>query len=183
MSVSCAVIQLLIKQYIQPWYLTTAAVAEQLYDALIVWQQQDYITITSTSLAFFVQLLPSIEVGTYSSPSTEFKDLIAAIRSYADGFLAINKKYTPSKGGLSEQYDRNKGTPLSAYDLTWSYASTLTAFAARQGTVPTSWGAKGLIVPSICSPNAGPTVQATFNVKAETQFGGAYPFDSNSNEI
>lgn len=121
-------------------------------------------------------------MGTYhsSSESTTFNKLITAIKSYADGFLAINKKYTPSSGpsngGLSEQYDRNDGTPLSAYDLTWSYASTLTAFAARQGTVPTSWGAKGLVVPSTCSPNTGPTVQVTFNVAATTQFGGEYPF-------
>jgi len=162
-----------------PWYITTAAVAEQLYDALIVWQQQGEITVTTTSLAFFQQLYPSIQVGTYSSstidPSslatTTFDSLIAAVRSYADGFLAINAKYTPSNGGLSEQYDRNEGTPLSAYDLTWSYASTLTAFAARRGAVPASWGANGLVVPSTCSPYAGPTVQVTFNIYAETQFG------------
>lgn len=65
---------------------------------------------------------------------------------------------------------------MSAVDLTWSYASALTAFAARQGTIPTSWGAGGLVVPSSCSPNPGPTVQVTFNVAATTQFGGAYTF-------
>ena len=126
--------------------------------------------------AFFVQLSPSAQVGKYSSSTATFKELIAAIKSYADGFLAINQKYTPSNGGLSEQYDKNKGTPLSAVDLTWSYASALTAFAARRGTVPASWGASGLVVPSTCSANTGPTVQVTFNVAATTQFGGAYPF-------
>ena len=59
----------------------------------------------------------------------------------------------------------------------------MTVFAARQGIVPVSWGANGLVVPSTCSPNAGPTVQVTFNVAATTQFGGAYPFDSNSNSV
>jgi len=154
-----------------PWYLTTAAVAEQLYDALIVWKLQGYITVTSTSEAFFKQLDSSITTGTYSSSTTTFTSLIAAIQSYADGFLVINKKYTPSNGGLSEQFDRNTGTPLSAFDLTWSYASTLNAFRARQGTVPASWGARDLVVPSVCRPNAGPTVQVTFNVEATTQFG------------
>jgi len=154
-----------------PWYLTTAAVAEQLYDASIVWRQQGYITITNISLAFFDQLSPSIQVGNYSSSTTTFNALIAAIESYADGFLAINQKYTPSNGGLSEQYNKNDGTPLSAFDLTWSYASILTAFGARKGTVPDSWGANGLVVPSTCSPNPGPTVQVTFNVAATTQFG------------
>ena len=162
---------------IQPWYITTAAVAEQLYDSIIVWRQQGYITVTSISLAFFDQLLPSIQVGNYSSSTNTFNELIAAIESYADGFLAVNQKYTPSNGGLSEQYDRNNGAPQSAYDLTWSYASTLTAFAARRGTVPASWGASDLVVPPTCSANPGPTVQVTFNVAATTQYGGAYPFD------
>ncbi|KAF8798899.1 glycoside hydrolase family 15 protein [Phlegmacium glaucopus] len=154
-----------------PWYLTTAAVAEQLYDALIVWNTQGSITVTSTSLAFFRQFSSSITAGTYSSSTPTFTSLIAAIKSFADGFLAINAKFTPSNGGLSEQYDKNNGTPLSAVDLTWSYASALTAFAARQGTAPTSWGAKGLVVPSTCSRNAGPTVQVIFNVDATTQLG------------
>ena len=60
--------------------------------------------------------------------------------------------------------------------MTWSYASALTAFSARRGTVPASWGANGLVVPPTCSANLGPTVQVTFNVAATTQFGGAYPF-------
>lgn len=154
-----------------PWYLTTAAVAEQLYDALIVWKQQEFITVTSTSFAFFEQLNSSITIGTYPSSTTTFTSLIDAVQSYADGFLAINAKYTPSNGGLSEQYDKNTGTPLSAIDLTWSYGSALTAFAARQGTVPASWGANGLVVSPVCSPNAGPTVQVTFHVAAETVFG------------
>jgi glucoamylase len=148
-----------------------------------VWNQQGYITVTSLSQAFFQQLDPSIAPGTYFSSTTTFTSLIAAIQSYADGFLAINGKYTPSNGGLSEQYDKNTGSPTSAVDLTWSYASALTAFAARNGTVPASWGAKGLVAPSICRSNAGPTVQVTFNVAATTQFGGAHPFDSNMNEV
>jgi glucoamylase len=57
-------------------------------------------------------------------------------------------------------------------DLTWSYASALTAFAARNGTVPASWGASGLQVPSACLAYAGPTVPVTFNVVAYTQYGG-----------
>jgi len=154
-----------------PWYLTTAAVAEQLYDALIVWKQQGSITVTSTSLAFFTQFSSSITAGTYTSSTTTFTSLIDNIQSFADGFLAINAKYTPSNGGLSEQFDKNTGAPLSAADLTWSYASALTVIAARQGIVPTSWGASGLVIPSTCSPFAGPTVQVTFNVAATTQFG------------
>lgn len=62
--------------------------------------------------------------------------------------------------------------PLSAVHLTWSYASVSTAFAARNGTLSKSWGAKGLKVPELCQSNSGPVVEATFNVVAETVFGG-----------
>lgn len=129
---------------------------------------------TDISLAFFKQFLSSVTPGEYSSSSSTFKTIIRAVEDYADGFLAIIAKYTPNDGSLAEQYDRNTGAPLSARDLTWSYASALTAFDARKGIAPPSWGAKGLAVPSVCSRNPGPQVQVTFNVVAETKFGGAF---------
>jgi len=152
--------------------LTTAAVAEQLYDALIVWTQRGSLTVTSTSLPFFSQFLSSVTPGTYASSTPTFATLTSAVRTFADGFLAINAKHTPANGGLAEQFDRNNGFALSAVDLTWSYASALTAFAARKGVAPASWGAQGLVVPTVCNRNPGPTVQVTFNVVATTQFGG-----------
>ena len=159
--------------HIQPWYLSTFAVAEQLYDALIVWEQQQEITVTATSLAFFRQFIPQTTVGTYTASTFTYSTLIAAIKDFADGFVLINAKYTPSDGGLAEQYTRNNGYPLSAKDLTWSYASALTAFAARGGYSPPPWGAAGLIVPpSVCSSFPGPTVTVTFEVVVPTKPGG-----------
>ena len=155
-----------------PWYLATFAVAEQLYDSLIVWNSQGSLTVTSTSLPFFQQFLSSVTAGTYTSSSSTFQTLASAIKTFADGFVAINAKYTPSNGGLSEQYDKSSGTPTSAADLTWSYASALTAFAARSGFASPGWGAQGLTVPSTCSGNAGSTVAVTFNVQATTVLGG-----------
>ncbi|KAF8158199.1 glucoamylase [Crassisporium funariophilum] len=154
-----------------PWYLTTAAVAEQLYDALIVWKRQRSLTVTSTSLAFFRQFSPSVVPGKYTALSRTYYTLMNAVETFADGFIAVNAKYTPADGALAEQFDRNTGVPLSAEDLTWSYASTLTAFAARRGVVPASWGARGLVIPEVCKSNLGPIVQATFKVVAETQPG------------
>ena len=61
---------------------------------------------------------------------------------------------------------------MSAVDLTWSYASAITAFQARNGTVSASWGASGLTVPSTCQTGGGDTVAVTFNVLATTVFGG-----------
>ncbi|KAF9454874.1 carbohydrate-binding module family 20 protein [Macrolepiota fuliginosa MF-IS2] len=154
-----------------PWYLTTFAAAEQLYDALTVWKSLGALNITSTSLAFFQQFSPSVTTGTYSSSSSTYTSLTSAIRNYADGFLAIAAEYTPSNGALAEQYEKKSGTPLSAADLTWSYAALVTANNARSGYTQASWGASGLTLPGTCVGNSGPTVAVTFNENASTVFG------------
>ncbi|KAG8856251.1 hypothetical protein FRB96_006563 [Tulasnella sp. 330] len=156
-----------------PWFLCTFAAAEQLYDALYTWNVQGNITITATSLPFFQQFLSTAAVGTYLSTSTTYTSIISGVQTMADGFVLENAKYTPASGGLSEQYDKALGTELSAADLTWSYAASLTAFARRNGTVPASWGAAGLSS-SCTSTGTGTgsgTVAVTFNVYATTVWG------------
>ena len=106
-----------------PWYINTAAAAELLYDALYQWNKIGSITVTSTSLAFFKDLDSSIATGTYASGSSTYSTLTTAVKNYADGFLGNIEKYTPAGGLLSEQYDRNSGTQLSAVQLTWSCKS------------------------------------------------------------
>ena len=106
-----------------PWYLCTTAAAEQLYNALFQWNKTGSIGVTETSLAFFQPFSSSITAGDYSSSSETFKILIAAIKSYADGYMGIVEKNTPSNGTLFEQFSRYDGTPLSAIDLTWSCTS------------------------------------------------------------
>ncbi|KAJ6584037.1 glucoamylase [Mycena vulgaris] len=165
-----------------PWYLTTAAVAEQLYDALIVWKAQGSLSVTPISLAFFQQFSPSVAAGTYASSTSTFTTLTSAVQTFADGFLAIHAKFTPSGGGLAEQYSRSNGVPLSAVDLTWSYAAAITMFEARAGTTSPGWGAAGLTVPATCQTSGGGstggggtpptgTVAVTFNVVATTVIG------------
>ncbi|KAF8545745.1 hypothetical protein OG21DRAFT_1502168, partial [Imleria badia] len=154
-----------------PWYLTTFAVAEQLYDALIVWNKQGSLTITSSSLGFFQQFDTSLTIGTYTTSTSTFTSLTTAIKNFADGFIAIAAQYTPSTGALSEQYSRSNGTSLSAIDLTWSYASALTVFAARAGQTSASWGAQGLSVSNSCLTSNAPTVSVEFNVNATTRRG------------
>jgi len=154
-----------------PWYLSTFAVAEQLYDALLTWESVNYLNVTDISLGFFSQFLPGIKPGIYSSNSIHYSKLTRAIRAFADGFIQIAARYTPSDGGLAEQFDKKTGHPLSAVDLTWSYASVLTANDSHAGIKPASWGAKGLVVPSVCVSNPGPQVEVSFNVRATTTFG------------
>jgi glucoamylase len=61
--------------------------------------------------------------------------------------------------------------------LTWSYASALTAFEARNSTVPVAWGATNLTVPATClrggSGGSG-TVAVTFLETATTVYGGTF---------
>lgn len=72
-----------------PWYLTTMAAAEQLYDAIYQWKKLGSIEITSISLAFFKEIYSSASVGTYSSSSGTFTDIINAVKTYADGYMSI----------------------------------------------------------------------------------------------
>lgn len=60
--------------------------------------------------------------------------------------------YAAPNGSLSEQFSKTDGSPLSAYDLTWSYAAFLTAAERRAGIVPESWiGSSGNTLPRSCS--------------------------------
>lgn len=72
-----------------PWYLATAAAAEQLYDAIYQWKKIGSISITDVSLPFFQDIYPSAAVGTYNSGSTTFNDIISAVQTYGDGYLSI----------------------------------------------------------------------------------------------
>jgi glucoamylase len=126
-------------------------------------------------LPFFQSIYSSAAVGTYASSTSTFTSITSAVQTFADGFVAVVAKYTPSGGGLSEQYDKSSGTPTSAIDLTWSYAAAVTAFEARAGKTFASWGAKGLTLPSSCSSSGGGggggTVAVTFKVYATTVYG------------
>ena len=72
-----------------PWFLTTLAAAEQLYDALYQWDQIGSLAITDVSLPFFKALYGSAATGTYTSSTTVYKDIVKAVKAYADGYVQI----------------------------------------------------------------------------------------------
>ncbi|CAI7572282.1 unnamed protein product [Penicillium glandicola] len=145
-----------------PWYLTTLAAAEQLYDALYQWDKQGALAITDVSLAFFTDLDSSAAVGNYSSTSDTYTTLTAAVKTYADGFVTIVETYTPSGGALAEQFTRADGTPASATDLTWSYAAWISAARRAAGIVPATWGASSAnTLPSTCEAGSVTGTYAT----------------------
>ena len=140
-----------------PWYLNTLAAAEQLYDALIVWKAQGSVTVTSTSLAFFRDLVPSISSGTYASGSSTYSSVISAVAAYADGYMNVVATYARTNGSLGEQYDRGTGAPLSARDLTWSYAAFLSAAQRRRAVAPAPWAVSSVSsVPGTCVATSVP---------------------------
>lgn len=148
-------------------YLTTLAAAEQLYDALYQWKKQGSLAITQTSLPFFQDLVSSAAPGNYSSSSSTYSSITGAVKNYADGFYSLVQQYTPSNGSLAEQFTRDNGTPISARDLTWSYAAFLTGASRRSGAVPRSWGAsKANQVPSQCQGGSATGTYATPTVSS-----------------
>ena len=139
----------------QPWYLLTFGAAELLYDAIAQWEYQKFIEIDATSLPFFKEIYPVCSIGTYPAKGGKyghFAKMTRAVRDYADTFIQVAREYTPEDGSLSEQYSRDDGKPMSAKDLTWSYASFMTMARRREGAYPRSWN-------SSCSylPGEGPT--------------------------
>ena len=117
-----------------PWYLTTAAVAELFYRAANSYNSSGSIAVTNTSLPFWAYFAPSANAtagSTYTSPSATYSSLIAGLEGWADAFVRRIKYHTPAGGHLTEEFNRDTGVPQGAADLTWSYASLLTTAFAR----------------------------------------------------
>lgn len=96
-----------------PCYITSPRFSNHRYQ----WKKIGSITVTATSLQFFQQFSSSVAVGTYASTSSTYTTLTGAVKTYADGFIAIVQKYIGSGGALAEQFTRANGTPASAPDL------------------------------------------------------------------
>ncbi|KAK0454590.1 glucoamylase [Armillaria borealis] len=155
-----------------PWYLTTFAVAEQLYDALNVWQLQSSLTITPLSLPFFRRFSDNAEVRTYLASSTLYLSMTNDIRNYAEGFISVAAKATPSDGVLTEEYSRlsGYGGGFGQNPYSWSDVAALTAFRARSGSSADPWGAHEVSLS--CS---GQTVD--FYLHLDAYWGGSWSAD------
>ncbi|QRW22993.1 glycoside hydrolase family 15 protein [Rhizoctonia solani] len=100
-----------------PWFITTFAVAEQLYDAIYQWKR-----------------IGKISISTFKRGQAEYDSIIESTWSYADDFSLINAKYIPSNGSMSEQYDKVTGEPRSAQRLS---ASTMSSSNWNEGSEAT----------------------------------------------
>lgn len=117
-----------------PWYITTAAFAELHYKLAASLRSKPDFFVTELNLSFLRNALGNEAL----QPGMNLKDHPAAMKALVargDQFLARVKLHTPADGGLSEQFSRVNGEPVSARDLTWSYAGFLTAVAARESAI------------------------------------------------
>ncbi len=115
-----------------PWYLTTAAFAEYHYRLATVIKQSENFQITSLSLPL-IRSMPGLSNWKEGVVTLEERSRLAeALFARGDAFLETLREFTPADGHMAEQFHRALGTPVSARDLTWSYASFLTALNARQ---------------------------------------------------
>ena len=118
--------------------------AEHFYRAISEYRTAGSITVTNTSLPFFEYYASSAKVSsasTYKASSTQFKSVISSMEGWADAFIRRIKYHAPAGGHLPEEFNRNTGFAQGAADLTWSYASLLTAAFARAQVI----GNKGYV--------------------------------------
>lgn len=67
-----------------------------------------------------------------------------------------------TNGSLSEQFSKSDGSPMSARDLTWSYAALLTTNMRRNSVVPAAWGEiSASSVPATCSATSATGTYST----------------------
>lgn len=116
-----------------PWYLCTSSFAEVMYRAAASFNQSGTIAVSDVSKPFWDYFAATVApaVGSYSAGSDEFNGMLGALEGWGDAFLRTVKQYTPEGGHTPEEYNRDSGAPTGAADLTWSYASLLTAAFAR----------------------------------------------------
>lgn len=143
-----------------PWYITTLAAAEFLYDAYAQFSQAGSITVDSVSLPFWSDLVPTVKQGTYADDGN-VSTLLDAVKTYADGFMEQVATYTPANGTLNEQINKTTGEPTSAIALTWSFAAFVTAAERREGAFPPSWGANSTAANNVTSTCARSSYNGT----------------------
>ncbi|MGK5085785.1 glycoside hydrolase family 15 protein [Bdellovibrionota bacterium FG-1] len=119
-----------------PWFLATNAFAELYYRCARQFEKQPAIRVTPAVMALFRHLnnysqLSLMAGEVISSFDSRYPLLIQGLRETGDSYLRRVRFHSASSGSLSEQFNRDTGYMQSAEDLTWSYASVLTAVSAR----------------------------------------------------
>jgi glucoamylase len=116
-----------------PWYLTTAAVAEFLYKVSVAWKTKGFIPVTRRSYSFFKDFLGVSQVvsgAVYTKGDDIYDQIHMRLLSIGDSYIR-RIMYHSKNGRLPEEFNKDTGNERGSKDLTWSYASIITAGAAR----------------------------------------------------
>lgn len=108
--------------------------AELFYLVAAQYRGSGQLATTNTSMPFWNYFAPSGNLAsdqTYTSNDPAFVAAVSSVEGWADAFMRRIRYHTPADMSLSEEYNRNDGISTGALDLTWSYASVLTAAFAR----------------------------------------------------
>ncbi len=116
-----------------PWFLATAAFSELYYRCALEWEADQKITVDKANEEFISTLLKDpYHLGeTIFANDKRFATLLIAVRELGDSYLQRVRHHEGSNGHLTEQYTRENGALQGAVDLTWSYASILSAAEFR----------------------------------------------------
>jgi len=114
-----------------PWILITNGFAEFYYRLASRYEQRGMLTISSLNQAFFKDLGFDFSPGVFRKDQPLFQKVVERLRSEGNQYLIRVKYHVDSDGQMSEQMNRWSGYLQGARDLTWSYASFLTALEAR----------------------------------------------------
>jgi glucoamylase len=121
-----------------PWFLATNAFAEYCYRVAGALEARGEIRLTEPNLAFFAALLPDREGaglsvgGNLRRGDALFGAILTTLCREGDDFLRRTLAHA-GDDSLTEQFDRTTGLMTAAPDLTWSYASLITALLQRPG--------------------------------------------------
>ena len=113
-----------------PWILATFTVAEYFYTLADQFNENGSVSITKTSLPFFIKFFPDLGLEVGKIDDTNFKTLLKLIKNLGDAYM--DRVLYVIQDNFSEQLHRDTGERVGASDLTWSYASFVSAFHARQ---------------------------------------------------
>lgn len=120
-----------------PWFLANHGMAELYYRMAKGFEKEGQIKFSAKNLDFFASLdshlASSSWVGkTLKAGQPQFKTLLQKIVGAGDSYMARTLAHMNQETGeMSEQINRESGYMQGANNLTWSYASYLTAIWAR----------------------------------------------------
>jgi glucoamylase len=117
-----------------PWILLTAGMAEHHFQVARDLQAQGLLKISALNVDFYNRAMMSkvFTVGEKITPTDpRFAQVIAGLRHLADAYLRRVQHHAAADGGFAEEIQRDTGLPQGARDLTWNYASLITALNLR----------------------------------------------------